>query len=171
MLYKSKLMLMLLLLMMPVATVFAGDQLKFDEIKQLAEKGNAKAQAQFGAIIFLGDGFQLKPNSRFKTKQALKAVTYLLESVTSDNKIATRWMLKAADQGYADAEVFIAAMYDRGMGVKQDPSEATRWYQKASKQGNETATAILGRYSDPRLRLKASRDIPVSYALKILNTK
>ncbi len=166
--FKSKLVLVLLLLM-PVLTVFASEQLSFNEIKQLAEQGNAKAQAQYGAINFLGGDFQLKPNARFKTKQALKAVSHLLEGVTSDYEVATKWMLKAANQNYIDAEVFMAAMYDRGMGVKQDPSEATRLYKKASKQGNETSAAILGRYAQSRL--VASRDIPVTYALKILNTQ
>jgi TPR repeat protein len=167
---KLKLNLVLvLLLLMPVETVFAGEQLSFNDIKLLAEQGNAKAQAQYGAINFLGDDFQLKPSARFKTKQAFKAISYLLEGVPSDYEVATKWLLKAANQNYIDAEVFMAAMYDRGMGVKQDPSEATRLYTKASKQGNETAAAILGRYANSRL--VASRDIPVTYALKILNTE
>lgn len=150
-------------------SAFSAESVSIDEIKQLAEQGDALAQAKYGSIYFLGDKFQLKPNSRFKIKQKYQAITYLLEGIEKNDQTATRWLKKSAEQGYADAEVFMAALYDRGMGVNQNKSEATQLYQKASKHGNEMATALLGRYANSRLT--ASKDIPVEYALKILNTQ
>lgn len=148
---------------------YAGEQTGIDEIKQMAEQGDAKAQAKYGSIYFLGDKFKLKPNARFKTRKKYEAISYLLEGISKSDEKAADWMLKAAEQGYVDAEVFMAAMYDRGMGVKQSESEATKWYKKASKQGNEMAEAVLGPYA--RSRMTASKDVPFEYALKILNTK
>ena len=126
MLFKSKLVLVLLLLM-PVGSVFAGEQLSFNDIKQLAEQGNAKAQAQYAAINFLGDDFQLKPSARFKAKQALKAISHLLEGVTSDYEVATKWMLKAANQNYIDAEVFMVFVNPIIFKPNAAPSELRSW--------------------------------------------
>lgn len=147
----------------------AEEKTGFADIKQLAEQGNAEAQAKLGAIYHLGDSVQLPPTARFKTKSQYKSIAYLLEGIGRDEKKASSWMLKAVAQDVVEAEVFMAAMYDRGMGVKQSTSEATRLYQKAGKHGNETAQAILGRYAQSRL--VASKDIPLEYALKILTKK
>ncbi len=150
-------------------TVCSAEQPGFDQIKQSAEQGDALAQAKYGSIYFLGENYQLQPNARFKTKQKLKAISYLLQGIEKNDATAAAWLLKAAQQGNADAEVFIAALYDRGIGVQQNEDKATEFYKKASNHGNEMAQAILGKYA--RSRLTASKDIPVEYALKILNTQ
>ncbi len=159
----------ILVLMLINGAAYAADPITFEQIKHAAEQGDALAQAKYGAIHFLGENFQLKANARFKTRQKLKAINYLLKGVQKDETLAARWLLKAANQGYADAEVFVAALYDRGMGVRQDESKATQYYQKASAHGNEMAAAVLGPYA--RSRLTASKDVPVEYSLKILNTQ
>lgn len=140
-----------------------------DEIQKMAEKGDADAQAKYGAVYFLGGQYKPLPKARFKTRKQYESISYLLDGVSKDDKKAAEWMLKAAEQGYVDAEVFMAAMYDRGLGVKQSESEATKWYRKAGDHGNEMAQAVLGPYA--RSRLTASKDVPEEYALKILNTK
>lgn len=148
---------------------YSEEQPGIDEIKQMAEQGDAKAQAKYGSIYFLGDKFELKPNLRYKIRKKYEDISYLLEGISKSDEKATDWMLKSAEQGYVDAEVFMAAMYDRGMGVKQNESEATKWYKKAGEQGNEMAKAVLGPYA--RSRMTASKDVPFEYAVKILNTK
>lgn len=140
-----------------------------DQIQKMAEKGDADAQAKYGAVYFLGGQYKPLPNARFKTRKQYESISYLLDGVSKDDKKATEWMLKAAEQGYVDAEVFMAAMYDRGLGVKQSESEATKWYKKAGEHGNEMAQAVLGPYA--RSRLTASKSVPEEYSLKILNTK
>ncbi len=140
-----------------------------DEIQKMAESGDVVAQAKYGAIYYLGGQYKPLPSARYKTRKQYEAITYLLEGVGKDDKKAAEWMLKAAEQGYVDAEVFMAAMYDRGLGVNQSESEATKWYKKAGDQGNEMAKAVLGPYA--RSRLTASKEVPEEYALKILNTK
>ncbi len=76
----------------------------FAEIQQQAEQGDALAQAQMGAMCQLGRN-----------------------GVAKDAQRSAKWMLKAANQGLVEAEVFMAALYDRGLGVKQDVNTATKW--------------------------------------------
>ncbi|OQK15790.1 hypothetical protein AU255_16490 [Methyloprofundus sedimenti] len=129
----------------------------FAEIQQQAELGNALAQAQMGAIYQLGRN-----------------------GVTKDPQKSANWMLKAANQGLVEAEVFMAALYDRGLGVKRDVNTATQWYEKAAAQQHGTALAILGRnnvakggiaFNYKSMRIRASKQIPVEYSKRFLKQK
>lgn len=130
---------------------------KAEEIKQLAEQGDALGQAKLASLYLLGR-----------------------EGVELDNKLAAEWMLKAAEQGLVEAQVAMAALYDRGMGVKGNKEIATQWYDKAADQGHETAMAIVGKnptakgsvkFSYQGLRLNAARSIPKEYAKRFLKKK
>ena len=125
-----------------------------EEIKQLAEQGDALGQAKLASLYILGRN-----------------------GVVLDNKLAARCMLKAAEQGLVEAQTTMAAMYDRGMGVKGNRDVATQWYEKAANQGHTTSLAILGRnptakgsvkFSYQGMRLNASRSIPKEYAKRFL---
>ena len=129
----------------------------FAETKQKAEQGDALAQAQMGAMYQLGRN-----------------------GVKKDAQQSAAWMLKAADQGLVEAEVFMAALYDRGLGVKQSVNTATQWYEKAAAQQHGTALAILGRndaakgsvaFNYKSMRLMASKQIPVEYSKRFLRQK
>ena len=48
---------------------------------------------------------------------------------------AAEWYVKAADQGYADAQHALAVIYFYGRGVKQDLAVAEEWAGKAAAQG------------------------------------
>jgi len=50
----------------------------------------------------------------------------------------------AAQQGDADAQASLGAMYDEGKGVAQDYKEAVRWYKLAAQQGSAIAQVNLG---------------------------
>ncbi len=128
-----------------------------DEIKQLAEQGDELGQAKLASLYILGRN-----------------------GVEIDHKLAARWMEKAANQGLVEAQVTMAALYDRGMGVKGDKNTATRWYEKAADQGHATSLAILGRnptakgsvkFSYQGMRLNAARSIPKEYAKRFLMKK
>ncbi len=135
----------------------SGFAVTFDEIQQQAKQGDALAQAKMGAM------YQLGRNGVTKNKQA-----------------SAKWMLKAADQGLAEAQVFMAALYDRGLGVKHNVNTATKWYEKAAAQKHGTALAILGRndvakggiaFNYKSMRIRASKQIPVEYSKRFLRQK
>ncbi|WP_305906940.1 tetratricopeptide repeat protein [Methylomarinum sp. Ch1-1] len=135
-------------------TVAAQSQ---EEITQLAEQGDAQAQAKLASMYLLGwQGFE------------------------QNNELAAEWMQKAADQGIVEAQVVMGALYDRGLGVPGDRNAATKWYEKAASQGHGTSLAILGRnetakgsvkFSYQAMRLNAARSIPREYAKRFLMRK
>ena len=51
---------------------------------------------------------------------------------------------KAAEQGDADAQFNLGAMYANGAGAELDIVEAVNWYRKAAEQGNSAAQFNLG---------------------------
>ncbi len=61
-----------------------------------------------------------------------------------DYATALREWRPLAEQGNADAQLFLGVMYDRGLGVTRDYAEAARWYRKAAEQGNAEAQHDLG---------------------------
>jgi uncharacterized protein len=123
-------------------------------IEHHAEQGNSLAQAKLGALYLLGQNGH-----------------------EQDDKKAAEWMLKAAKQGFLEAQVIMAAMYDRGLGLEMDVNKATEWYEKAAAQGHKPSLAILGRndiakggiaFDYKRARLSAAKQIPNEYAKQIL---
>jgi TPR repeat protein len=128
-----------------------------DEIKQLAEQGDALGQAKLASLYILGK-----------------------KGVEADNKLAAEWMKKAAKQGLLEAQAVVAAMYDIGMGMQGDRKKSTQWYEKAAKKGHGTSMAVLGknpaakgsvRFSYKSMRLSASKSIPREYARRFLMKK
>lgn len=137
--------------------VQAEPQTVQDDVRQSAMQGNAEAQAKLGAMYLLGRN-----------------------GVEMDELKAAEWMLKSANQGFIEAEVIMAALYDRGIGVKNDVKMATSWYEKAAAQGHAPSLAILGKnaaakgavaFNYQAMRLTASKQIPTEYANRILLTK
>jgi len=91
------------------------------ELKREAEAGDAAAENNLGAAYLLGG-----------------------RGVPQDYAEAMRWFLKAADQGYAEAQTNLGMMYDHAKGVPQDYPEAMRWYGKAANQGYAAGQYDLG---------------------------
>lgn len=124
-------------------------------LQQQAEQGDALSQAKLASLYLLGrDGYEI------------------------DEKSASKWMLKAAEQGLIEAEVVVAAMYDSGLGVTLDVKKASAWYEKAAAKGHGASMAILGKnpaakgsvgFSYQTMRLRAAKQIPKEYAKKILS--
>ena len=54
-------------------------------------------------------------------------------------KKAAELFKKVANQGDAQAQYQLGAMYDRGQGVKQDYKKAEKLWEKAADQGNAHA--------------------------------
>lgn len=149
----SRLVGLCILLLLPLLAPAEG----VDSVRQLAEQGDAKAQAKLASLYLLGR-----------------------EGLLTDEKLAAEWMEKAANQGLVDAQVVMGAMYDRGLGVTADREKATQWYEKAASKGHGTSLAILGRndaaqgsvqFNYQAMRLSAAKSIPNEYAKKFLISK
>ena len=56
---------------------------------------------------------------------------------------AAEWFLKAAEQGFADAQCNLGDMYDNGTGVEESDEKAREGYQKAADQGFVDAIEAL----------------------------
>ena len=56
---------------------------------------------------------------------------------------AFRWFLKAAEQGYADAQNVVGMYYLVGTSVDKDYQKAREWLQKAAAQGHKDAQKNL----------------------------
>jgi len=75
-------------------------------------------------------------------------------SQEKDYQTAITWYRKAAEQGYARAQVSLGVMYDIGLGVKKDYVQAVAWYRKAAEQGYAAAQYNLGVMYDHGLGVK-----------------
>ncbi|MFM2366475.1 MAG: hypothetical protein RIR95_1083, partial [Pseudomonadota bacterium] len=69
------------------------------------------------------------------TGQARDLEVGLAAARAGDYETALREWRPLADQGHADAQAFLGAMYINGDGVARDPEEAARWYRLAADQG------------------------------------
>jgi hypothetical protein len=58
--------------------------------------------------------------------------------------VALAWYSRAAEQGDADAQNNLGAMYDAGEGIRENNAEALRWYGLSADQGNPIAQNNLG---------------------------
>src|SRR3989337_2079662 len=61
-----------------------------------------------------------------------------------DFATAIKKFRKLAEQGGAEAQNNLGAMYHEGEGVPQDYKEAVKWFRKAAEQGNAPAQSNLG---------------------------
>ncbi len=56
---------------------------------------------------------------------------------------ALRAVRPMAEQGDADAQYFVGAMYENGRGVRQNYAEAAKWYRRAARQSHAEAKRRL----------------------------
>jgi hypothetical protein len=66
-------------------------------------------------------------------------------SVDQDYVKAMIWYQKAADQGFAPAQLNVGWLYENGLGVGKDLVKARKWYQKSAERGNAEAKISLDR--------------------------
>jgi len=95
-------------------------QAAVEEMRPLAEKGDAKAQYDY----------------------ALMFETGLV--VNHDQAEAARWYMKSAAQGYPYAQNNLGVMYEEGRGVARDLAKAADLFKKAADQGLTKAQYSLG---------------------------
>lgn len=90
-----------------------------DDLRKLAEQGEAEAQFMLGTLYRNGDG------------------------VLQNDKQAVEWFQRAADQGYVRALSALGSSYWAGRGVHQDYAQAYFWYQLALAEGDPNSKSLL----------------------------
>jgi len=65
-----------------------------------------------------------------------------------DYQTALKEWQPLAEQGDAQAQYFLATLYDNGEGVAQDYKAAAKWYRKAAEQGDVGAQFSLATLYD-----------------------
>jgi hypothetical protein len=103
------------------------DQATLQFFLRSAAKGNALAEAFAGMLIWHGH------LARKDEKEGLRRI-----------ERAAPTLRAMAANGDADAQAFLGACYDQGLGVKQNVTEAIRLYREAVGKGNVFAMAWLG---------------------------
>ena len=91
------------------------------QMSKIVEQSSADAQFAFGREYYTGDG---------KIHKNLKKAMY--------------WYTKAAEQGLAEAQFNLAAMYNFGEGIQKDMEKSVHWLTKAAEQGLAKAQNNLG---------------------------
>jgi TPR repeat protein len=74
-----------------------------------------------------------------------KGMNALVGTGLSQNDVnAVEYLRRAADLGYAPAQVVLGSLYQTGRGVVRDPGQALDWYMKAAKQDDPLAEWLAG---------------------------
>lgn len=74
---------------------------------------------------------------------AAQALYGHLLDVSEFDEEAARYYRRAADQGNADGQFGLGALYAAGEGVERDPAAARAWFERAAGQGHAHAINAL----------------------------
>lgn len=88
----------------------------------------------------------IETTARVGDPAAMTLLGRILDEGLGQPGAALPWYRKAADKGYADAQVQLAELYDAGEGVAQDIETAKSWYERAAAQNHEEALLALGQH-------------------------
>jgi len=101
------------------ATTRVAGPRALEEVRKLAEQGDAEAQWLMGSYYRNGEG------------------------VPRDDVQAAKWFERAANQGHVNAQSAMGAAYWAGRGVPKDLKESYFWSVLAAHQGDDTSEARL----------------------------
>lgn len=104
----------------PVSATNAADYFGYS-MEELAQKANA---GDVNAQFCLGEN-------------------YFFEGPERNIEAALEWLVKAAEQGHAEAQFRLGTIYSFGEGVEQNAPLALQWYRKSAEQGFEGALLNL----------------------------
>lgn len=143
-----------------------------------AEGNDAKAQYILAKMYMVGNGvkesYELSKSWYLKSadlgfpeSQLAVGVGYSTGALTKDGKEdnvqAAIWIRKAAEQGVAEAQLFLASMYEDGVGVEKNLNEAKRWTEAAARQGNEEAKKRLTQWKSEVDTTSSRAAIPANF--------
>jgi TPR repeat protein len=135
----------------------------FQEVKKLAESGNADAQNNLGIMYTLGEGTSVdghKAHCWFikSAEQGHRSAQYNAcvgfdhgYNDEGDNeeyclKTAAYWCEKSAEQGEPEAQNHLGWIYRQGIGVDEHDKISFKWYKKAADQGHYSAEFSVGEF-------------------------
>ena len=156
-------------------------QQTLDELRALAEQGDAEAQVNLGLKYDTGEGVVQDAAEairwyRLAADQGNANAQYILgvrfesgRGVPQDDAEAIRWLHLAVDQGDPEAQVFLGIKYELGAGVSQDYAEAIRWYRLAGDRGKAATSEMLAKLSLNALRELADQIIGARH-LDVIST-
>jgi uncharacterized protein len=107
-----------------------GQKIRFNQLREEAEQGNAQAQYHLAGAYYNGTG------------------------VTRNPVEGANWLLKAAEQGYIQAQCDLGVMYHKGNGVAQSYQDTLKWYRLAAEKGDALAQHNLGSLNAKGFRIK-----------------
>lgn len=133
-----------------------GTKESMESMKKKAGSGNAQAQFDLAMIYYEGEG---APADDIESIKGALGLNYALagESVGKDYVEAAKWFQKAAEQGLAQAQYMLGAMYAVGDGVPKNDIEAVKWTRKAAEQGHADAQNNLNIEEAMRTRKAAEQ--------------
>jgi TPR repeat protein len=105
--------------------MLGGKWKPIEEVRKLAEGGDAKAQYDLGCRCRDGEDMEFW-----------------------DYDQAFGWFAKAAEQGLREAQFELAECYRKGHGTTMDWRKAAEWLDKAAKQRHAKAKEVLERIAD-----------------------
>ena len=121
-----------------------------DELRALAEQGNAEDQYQLGRRYELAMPADYREAVRWYRSAAVQrhagafyrlcALSDIGRGVTQDYEEALRWCRLAADHGHGRAMFTIGFHYQYAHGVPRDLVQAHQWYNLAGANGYHAAT-------------------------------
>ena len=114
-------------------------KLRLGEVASNKPDGNSKRLTDTKRPNIAGE-----PISQAKTKEQQHFQNGQDSYEQGDYTAALKWYRKAADQGYAPAQVKLGSMYYEGQGVQREMQKALKWYLKAASQGYASAQFNLG---------------------------
>ena len=91
----------------PQGKVLDATQAQAEALQKRAEQGDADAQTTLGVD----------------------------EAEQGNYGNAYKWLTRAAEANHAEAQYYLAIMYERGLGISKNVDEAHRWYQRAADNG------------------------------------
>jgi uncharacterized protein len=145
------------------------------EFKPLAEQGNADAQFNLGLIYINGLGtpkneeiafkwFHKSAEQRharaqfflgwmyeagFRAKKRSAGKDYPNISILDfDYGESVKWYRKSAEQGYAQAQLSLGRLYEKGNGVLENKAKAAKWYRRAGTQNHFNAFVSLRKLNE-----------------------
>lgn len=149
------------------------------QYRQAAEQGEPVAQFMLGLMYAMGQGvprdrhdalgWYLYARSAYEPAalgdvdaQLIMGLLYASNVIgrRANDQLAAEWFARAALQDDVFAQLLLARMYDKGVGVPGSESAARRWYEAAVATAHQTAGDVVaqlvlgimytGRYTVPR---------------------
>src|SRR5690349_14904233 len=114
------LVLLLSTLFLVHASAFADGRPDIQQLSELANNGNARAELALGVLYQSGKG------------------------VPRDTAKAIYWYTRAARQNNAEAAFWLGEIYKDGIDVEQDYGKAKAWYLQSARNNYPASQAILG---------------------------